>query len=327
VRELSELYLKDFTARGQKSRKATEAALNAHILPSLGDRDISDLTTHVIREWHGRIAASPLRLRTAPGKAQKFRAVVADDDASRARRATANRVLTILKAILNFAFHTSRIGSDAAWKAVKPFAAVERPRGRYLTVDEAKRLVRACEPDFVRLVQGALFTGARYQELARLTAGDFNAQAGTLHIRRGNAGPRHVFLSAEAVQYFRAVIDKRAADALIFVKADRTAWGKSQQHRRMGDACKAAGIKTISFHELRHAHASWLVAAGAPMPVVAVALGHTDSRMRATAYLGNDGSWWMHESMSAQWIWAVRSRLTGGMPSSERVGRFHPTKY
>jgi integrase len=279
VRELAELYLADFDARGRKSRKGTEIALNAHILPHLGDRDISTLTTSTIREWQARVAASPPRLRTALGQAQKYREIDGSSDAARARRSTANRTLTIIKAMLNFAFNTSRIGSDAAWRAVKPFAAVERARGRYLSIDEAKRLVRACDPDFVRMVQGAFFTGARYQELARLTVADFNAEAGILNIRRAKAGPRHVFLSPEAVQYFRSVVGKRSADHLIFLREDGTAWGKSHQHRRMADACKAAGIKTITFHELRHAHASWLVAAGAPMPVVAVALGHTDSRM------------------------------------------------
>jgi len=39
----------------------------------------------------------------------------------RARRATANRTLTVLKAALNQAFHESRIASDEAWRKAKPF--------------------------------------------------------------------------------------------------------------------------------------------------------------------------------------------------------------
>jgi len=41
---------------------------------------------------------------------------------------------------------------------------VAAARVRYLTVAEAKRLLNACNPDFRRLVQAALATGARYGE-------------------------------------------------------------------------------------------------------------------------------------------------------------------
>ena len=57
--------------------------------------------------------------------------------------------------------------SDAAWRRVEPFPDADAARARYFTVDEAKRLINASDPDFCRLVQAALVTGARYSELAR----------------------------------------------------------------------------------------------------------------------------------------------------------------
>jgi hypothetical protein len=48
-------------------------------------------------------------------------AITGDPEAIRRRRSTANRLLTVLKAALNRAFHDGRIASDEAWRKVKPF--------------------------------------------------------------------------------------------------------------------------------------------------------------------------------------------------------------
>ena len=101
-------------------------------------------------------------------------------EAIRRRRATANRVLTILKAALNEAYHEGRIPINEAWQRVKAFRKVDSARIRYLTDDEARRLVNACPVDFRALVVGGLMTGCRYGELAALVVEDFNVDSGTL---------------------------------------------------------------------------------------------------------------------------------------------------
>jgi integrase len=48
------------------------------------------------------------------------------------------------------------------------------------------------------MVQGALLTGCRYFELARLRVHDFNPDAGTIHVRESKSGhSRHVALNDE----------------------------------------------------------------------------------------------------------------------------------
>ncbi|MDP9363622.1 MAG: site-specific integrase, partial [Chloroflexota bacterium] len=37
---------------------------------------------------------------------------------------------------------------------------------------------------------------------------------------------------------------------------------------------RAAGVQRIRFHDLRHTHATWLLAAGQPVKVVSERLGH-----------------------------------------------------
>jgi integrase len=124
-------------------------------------------------------------------------------DGTRKRRATANRILTVLKAALNHAWKSGHVASDDAWRRVKPFRAVERARVRYLSEAECVRLVNACEPAFRNLVRGAMLTGCRYSELTTMHVADFNADAGVVTVRESKAGkPRHVVLTAEGQKLF-----------------------------------------------------------------------------------------------------------------------------
>ena len=76
----------------------------------------------------------------------------------------------------------------------------------YLTVSEAQRLVKACEPGFRELVQAALATGARYGELIALRVADFDQDAGTLTVRMAKNGRgRHIILADEGVKLFKSL--------------------------------------------------------------------------------------------------------------------------
>lgn len=252
----------------------------ALIRPALGKLKIVDLSADRLRRWRDDLAKSAPRLRTKNGDKQKHRDTT-DADAQRARRATANRTWTILRAALNHAFNDGKVASDHAWRKVKPFRGVETARVRYLDVAEAKRLINACDADFRLLVRAALCTGARYGELANLIVSDFNRDVGTLAIRQSKSGkPRHIVLTDEGRAFFAELAAGRAGDAVMLQKADGTAWQKSHQFRPMNDAVRRAKIKpAINFHGLRHTWASLAVMNGVPLLVVAKNLGHTDTRM------------------------------------------------
>jgi integrase len=147
------------------------------------------------------LAEAPLACGRGPakrrvGKAQGYREESDDSEAPRRRRGTANRVLTILKAALNHALRARRVASDDAWRHVRRFAGVDAARPRYLSDEEAKRRVKACQSDFRSMVQAALLTGMRYGELVVLKVSDFNPDAGTIQVRQSKAGKsRHVVLT------------------------------------------------------------------------------------------------------------------------------------
>jgi integrase len=281
-------YLADFEQRGGKSVADARTRIDALVRPKLGDDVVANLTAKRIRDWHHGLAKAAPRLRTGKAAAKrKVREIdPGDPDAMRRRRATANRVLHILKAALNHAFREGHVSTDEAWRRVTPFREADAPKVRYLDARQAKRLVNGTDHEFRPLVQAALLTGCRYGELTALRAGDFDASAATVSVRAAKSGkPRQVVLTDEGVDLFRTHSAGKQGDALMFARSDGLAWGKSHQHRRLRAACVHAKITpAASFHILRHTYATALLRAGVPMPVIAANLGHGDTRMTERHY-------------------------------------------
>lgn len=273
-------YLAKYLRRGGMAGGRIESAARTYILPGLGQLPVSKLTKRRLEEWHYEIANSAARVRTRKGDAQRFRPHAVTPEATRRRGATANRVLTILKAALNEAYREGRISINDAWQRVQAFRKVDSARIRYLTDDEARRLVNACPADFRKLVVGALMTGCRYSELAALVIEDLNVDSGTVTIRTSKSGkPRHVVLSEEGSTFFSHQCLGKTSGALLLAKDRGVKWSASDQQRPLATACLAAAIAPITFHGLRHTYASRLAMKGVPLTVIAAQLGHSDIRM------------------------------------------------
>jgi integrase len=288
VADALEAYFVERARRGSKRVNKDQGIARARIMPELGTVELAKLTTKRIRDWQSALATAPKLTRT--GRVTNYcpsdAVDLTDADAVRARRATANRILTVLKAALNHAFQESRIGSDEAWRKVKPFREVDAPVVHFLSDDECRRIVNACDGAFRNIVKGALLTGCRYGELARMRAGDFNAEAGTITVRESKSGkPRHVVLTDEGRALFTELTAGHASRDMVFVRDDGNAWGESHQQRPLEAASNRAKIEpTATFHILRHTYASALAMRGVPMGVIAAQLGHSDTRMTERHY-------------------------------------------
>jgi integrase len=259
----------DYLRDGGRERAAVEAEqrIRLHVLPQLGGVQVAALTPEQLRGWLAGLAR-----KLAKG---------ADEEAVRRSRASANRILNTVWAALNHAYAESKVPSDAAWRRrLAPFKNVEVARKRYLSVDEARRLINAAQGAFRFLVQAALQTGARYGELARLRVHDFDPDSGTVGIGRSKSGkPRRVHLTEEGEAFFVQLTTGRRGDQLMLPRADGEQWGRANHQHMMSDAVARAGITPpISFHGLRHTYASLSLMGGVPLQVVAENLGHADTR-------------------------------------------------
>jgi integrase len=256
----------------------------AFIRPEFGKTKLHKLTTEKLETWLKNLAKRPPRLRTRKGEKQKFSKLTNDEESKRRRQSSANRTWTVFKAALNRAWKSGKVTSSLAWHRVEAFHSVDKARVSYLSVAEAKRLINACPADFRKIVQAALLTGARYGQLAELTAADFDPDNNTVRLRtrtgRGTEKVYRAMLTAEGARFFNHVCAGFAAPGLIFKKDDGTDWGKSHQKRSMAAACKRAKISLpVGFQQLRHTWAAHAVMNGVPLRVVAGNLGHSGTAM------------------------------------------------
>ncbi|MGE0483498.1 MAG: tyrosine-type recombinase/integrase [Gammaproteobacteria bacterium] len=282
VRDAVDDYLAWF-ALNRKSHALTVATCERHILPALGDLPVATLTAPQIRAWHQRLATHPARLRTAKGAETPN---LRQDNDPRARQATANRILSVLKAALNYAWHNDQVESDLAWRKVKPFPRVDAPRISFLSPAQCVGLVDACPPDLRRLVQAALYTGARFGELARFKVSDLDRESRTLYVAKSKSGrERHITLTVEGLAFFERLARYRFGDLPLLVRADDAPWKTSQYSRPFAEACRQAKIDVkFSFHGLRHTYGAALARAGTPLQIIAAALGHRDTRITERHY-------------------------------------------
>jgi integrase len=241
--------------------------------PTLSDKSIADLTTGQLQGW---LAAQA----TKHGQRRKS---TETDPRERRRRAqyTANRRLNLLKAVLNDAFVKSpaAVPNDTAWRRVRAYRNVDRPRLVTVTEVEAGRLLNALPADIRALARGALYSGCRLGELEALTVADIGE--GAVHIRHSKSGrSRHVPLSREGRRFFEGATAGKAGSELVFAQVSRVTVS-----RAMRAACKVAKISpAASFHDLRRSYGSLLINADTPVEVIQDLLGHADSRMTRRVY-------------------------------------------
>ena len=289
-------------ATGAKGIKIYKQVVNAWIIeaignnPPLGDVPLSKLTKQRINDWHDSIANSGRRTGGKIGLPPQ------NAEAKRKRSDTANRVLRILKAALNFVVNENDEdfkNLNPCWNRAKEYSNVARPRDRVLDIEEQVKLVHACPPDFRDLVRGLLLTGCRYGELCKLRCKDYKPSKkidgifkGAIHIAQSHSKtdiPRDVQLTADGAKLFDRLTKGRSHNANIFThtatRHERTeegikkiiitddAWKNSDQDELIETACINAGIDKVVLYDLRHTYATMLFEAECDLHTVAKQMG------------------------------------------------------
>ena len=269
VQQAFDNYLPKLEAKNARSARTTKGRVNKHILPRLGPCRIIDLRKTQLEGWQSSLVKKS-----------------DDKEAVRKSKDSANRVLTMLKAILNHAWNdeSNAIPTDQAWRKVKPFKDVARPREVRFSPSQAHKLIANVEdPKFARLVEGGYATGGRYEELIGAKVAHFDRDGRMLSVS-GKTGSRPIILQPSAVKMLARITAGRPRDAFIFVKADGTRWKPSDQVRPMKKAILKANLDPKGcFYALRHAYISEAIEKNVPPTIIAENCG-TSVRMIEQTY-------------------------------------------
>jgi len=239
------------------------------------------------RKWHKHLSTWKNKRLDTITKTHVFKlhAKIGEDHG----RIMANRVLELIKAMINKAISDELYTGDNPAATVKKFPAQERDR--YLQPAEVESFFKALadEPnatirDFALL---ALFTGARRGNLQSMKWADLDTDAGRWRISGGeskNGEPMIVYLPQPAVTVLKQRAEQVTGDSPFVFPGH----GKTGHLVEPKNAWKAllerAGIDDLTLHDLRRTLGSWQAIEGASLQIIGKSLGHRSGSSATRIY-------------------------------------------
>ncbi len=251
------------------------------IIPSLGSVRLQRLTVKHIRDWHADL--------------------LTPDPAGRILAArTVGHAHRVLHRALALAVEDETLARNVATIARPP--KVEQGEVEILTAEQIALVLEKLQGHQLYPIAAlALATGTRRGELLGLHLGDLDLDAATLRIERSleetaaglrfkppktKRGRRTISLPAHAVAVLRAHwrqqleyrmalgLGKPDAATLLFSRPDGSPLSPDNLSRDWRRVCRSLGLPLVTFHALRHTHASALIASGLDVVQIAHRLGH-----------------------------------------------------
>ena len=252
---VSSVYLPYIRLR-KRSWRVDERIARQHLSPVFGARELADIQRHEVEDWLHGLSSGGL----AP--------------------TTCNRILAVFKTICSLAVMRGLLlTGQSPCAGVSPFK-IHAQRERYLSRDEAQRLMRALEksghPEAFAL-RLLLLTGARKSEILKARWEHVRLDLRLLVVPLSKSGkPRHIPLSDEAIAVIRSIPRQQGLPWLFPGHAP----GKplSDLYLFWNKIRRELGLADVRIHDLRHTFASFLVNAGHSLYEVQKLLGHGDPR-------------------------------------------------
>lgn len=245
-----------------------------HVLPKWGRRRLSAVSHAEIAAWVTSLSDSGL----SPGSVRYVHAV--------------------FSSMLAMAVRDEKLARNPAVGVRLPRVRAREPR--FLTVEEVQALAAASGSD-AGVIWFLALTGLRFGEMAALRVRRVNLAARRLVVAESvsevsgdlvwstpkNHLPRTVPLPRAVVDMLARACEGKSDDDLVFVAPRGGPLRINNWRPRVFDpACLAAGLSSVTPHDLRHAAASLAVSAGANVKAVQRMLGHASAAMTLDVYTG-----------------------------------------
>ena len=265
-----------------------KASLELHILPYLGNRAASKVTTVVISEFANE--------KLENGRLDKKGGLAAN---------TVSCMLSVIKLILDHALETNKISSPVS----VPYPKHQSRNSRVLNREEQDLLESYCTQDTDIYKLGkllCLYTGIRIGELCALLWKDISLEKGTISISKtmqrvkdnsGGGNKTKIEIGAPKSKksvrtipipkFLVALIRKHAKDRQGFFLATKK--GGYTEPRTMqyhfARAIKLLNIPDANFHALRHTFATRCIEAGVDSKSLSEMLGHSSVSITLNLYV------------------------------------------
>ncbi len=252
-------------------------------------------------QW--RTALAKWEKRALPDISKAMVLKMRNDIADRASVAQSNRVLTMLRAMFNFASRTLDYDGGNPTATIDKFTEKGRIRRRRLKAADMPAFLAALgsvTPLMRDFLLCCLLIGARSGNIKAMRWVDLDLEGGIWTIPATKSGePVEVVLSAPVVALLQARLKaaRKAVERLRREKPDEEhhqspyvfATDSKRGHlveykKAWRSVCDAAGVSDLRVHDLRRTLSSFAQEAGAGVSVVAAQLGHTDAETTLRHY-------------------------------------------
>jgi integrase len=192
--------------------------------------------------------------------------------------ASINRELGALSSTMSWAVRHKLLQKRPRFDFQNP----RNERLRFLSKDEARRLLLACPDEIRGFVQAALATGCRRGELLKMRWSWVDLRTGMIGLpatATKNKTARHVPVSDDMREVLLEARERAVPGCPFVLQKAGEPIKVSRLQAMFKTACEKAGISDLHIHDLRHTAASWMVQAGVDLYSVALVLGHKSIRM------------------------------------------------
>jgi integrase len=282
VAELCALWLREGCIDLKASSiDAYQRNITNHIVPQIGTVRLAKLRHGDVERMQIAIAGGATKV-DRKGK-PRARIVV------RGGKGAASRTVACLRAALNWAVRRDLIASNPAEIKTYRTGTVERllSTGELARLGAALAAAEARHPRVVDAIRVLLLTGARKQEVLRLTWSEVDLALGALRLRDSKTGRKVVALPPPAA----IVIDRQPRiKGCPWVFPGKGYRGPLVGLQKTWYAIRSdAGVDDVRIHDLRHAFASVAVASGESLFITGKLLGHARPETTARyAHLADD---------------------------------------
>jgi integrase len=244
LQELAEDFLREYRINGRKSIDDVEARWNLHLKPFFGVLRAIDVSSELI----ARYVDARQRQET--------------------KNATINRELAALKRM----YHLGMKSTPAKVLRLPSFPHLveNNIRKGFLEDGQYHKIVAHCSELWFRsIVECGRTYGWRISELLNMQAGQIDLAQKLIRLEPGttkNREGREVVMTDAIFKLLSACIHDKSADDHVFTRAN----GKRVRdfRRTWANACEAAGVPGLLFHDLRRTAARNLRRAGVPETVI-----------------------------------------------------------
>lgn len=306
---LAELYFEDCKSRIKPTTLANKIhVFRTKILPYLGDMPINQITAKEVRLWQNEL----LSMKPTGQNAYICKQREPDTDnvepisasnvnehysAERYSQTYLRTVNNQLNAILNFAVKYYGLANNPCHLAGK-IGKKNAQEMQIWTVEEFESFAEAIKNKELSYVcfNMLFWTGMRQGELLALTIDDFDFEAKTVSISKNYArvNKQDLIMSTKTdgsnrvipIPQFLLDMVERLADSIYSPNPYERLFPVTKYFliHEMNRGCKAAGVKRIRVHDLRHSHASFLIEKGFSPVLIAKRLGHENIQTTLGTY-------------------------------------------